>query len=579
MSSIDTLKIKKLFQEERFSEIIFEIESLTSEKNRSPTLHNLLGVCRASQKGRSKRDIEHAFEDFETAFEKDNLGEISLEALCNHIKLCAEMGRRESDLINKMIIAEKMYLKAEKKFSDNERFILTGLDMYKYLLKHEERIKKVDQLINKKKLNKILGTIYIVTHLYTNKWGQKDFWEFQKKFTKVFKVYNAKKLSKIDINKKKIKVGFLSSDYLRSHSVTYFITNLIKDLKHTKFETHGLSLLKSNEHDETTEKFITLFDNWIVLGEKTDQDIINIIQDLNIDILIDLTGLFGNNRVNIFNTRICPLQISWLGFNHSTGLKEVDYILADKNTVKDEEKYYGSKIYKLPKIFNSHRGFEHKRYFNELPYKKNGYFTFGSLNNFMKINDEVLDVWTKILKKVKNSRIILKSSLNVCEDVIMKKFEKEGLINCVEILKKTKGNDFLSHINVYDKIDLCLDPFPFSGVTTSCEALWKNVPVVNKTGYNFITRTGESIMKNANLNNFIATSNDEYIEKAVFFANNIDELEKVRKELFDKVLETPLFDTTSFSNDFCEALENMLNSKLKNTKTDSEFFNSMNKPS
>jgi len=287
---------------------------------------------------------------------------------------------------------------------------------------------------------------------------------------------------------------------------------------------------------------------------------------LNIDILIDLTGLFGNNRVNIFNTRICPLQISWLGFNHSTGLKEVDYILADKNTVKDEEKFYGPKIYKLPNIFNSHCGFEHKRYFNELPYKKNGYFTFGSLNNFMKINEDVLDVWTKILKKVKNSRIILKSSLYVCEDVILKKFEKEGLINCVEILKKTKSNDFLSHLNVYDKIDLCLDPFPFSGVTTSCEALWKNVPIINKTGYNFITRTGESIMKNANLNNFIATSNEEYIEKAVFFANNIDELEKVRKELFDKVLETPIFDTTSFSTDFCVALENMLNSVNKNYK-------------
>ena len=152
MSSIDIFKIKKLFQEERFPEIIFEIESLTSEKTRSATLHNILGVCRVSQKARSKRDIDYAFEDFETAFEKDNLGEISLEALCNYIKLCAEMGRREDNLINKMMIAEKMYLKAEKKFSDNERFILTGLDMYKYLLKHEERIQKVDQLLKKKKV-------------------------------------------------------------------------------------------------------------------------------------------------------------------------------------------------------------------------------------------------------------------------------------------------------------------------------------------------------------------------------------------------------------------------------------------
>ena len=557
MSGIDIFKIKRFFQEKRFSEIIFEIESLTSEQNRSASLHNLLGVCRAAQKARTDRDVKHAFNDFETAFNKDNLGEISLDSLCNYIKLCAEMGRLESDLVNYMLVAEKMYLKAEKKFSNNVRYIGHGLDVYKYLLKHEERIKKADEIINLKSLNKLFGTIYINSQMYIDKWGQKDFWEFQKKFAKLFKVYNAKKISKIDLNKKKIKVGFLSPDFYKSHSVTYFIKDLVEDLKFTKFETHGLSLLKSNEHDETTEKFIPLFDNWVVLGGKTDQEIIDIIQNLKIDILIDLNGMWHNNRLNIFNTRICPLQISWLGFNNSTGLKEVDFILADKNTIKDEEKYYGSKIYKLPKIWNSHCGFELKRNFNELPLKKNGYFTFGSLNNFMKLNDQVLDVWVKILKKVKNSRIILKSSLYVCEDVIKKKFEKEGLINSVEILKKTKRNDFSSHINIYDKIDLCLDTFPYNGVTTTIEALWKNVPVLTKAGYNFNSRCGESILKNANIKDFIATSNDDYIEKAIFYANNINELDKNRKNLFNQIKETPLFDTKGFSDDFCQALENM----------------------
>ena len=92
------------------------------------------------------------------------------------------------------------------------------------------------------------------------------------------------------------------------------------------------------------------------------------------------------------------------------------------------------------------------------------------------------------------------------------------MIDSVEILKKTKRNDFLSHINVYNKIDLCLDTFPFNGVTTTFEALWKNVPVITKTGYNFNSRCGESILKNANIDNFIATSNEDYIEKAVFYA-------------------------------------------------------------
>ena len=138
------------------------------------------------------------------------------------------------------------------------------------------------------------------------------------------------------------------------------------------------------------------------------------------------------------------------------------------------------------------------------------------------------------------------------------------MIDAIEILKKTKRNDFLSHINLYDKIDLCLDTFPFNGVTTTFEALWKNVPVITKAGYNFNSRCGESILKNANIENFIASSNDDYIKKAFFYSNNINELDKARKHLFDKINDTPLFDTNRFSIDFCEALEKMQKIKSKN---------------
>ena len=558
MSSIDLPEIKKLLQEKKYSKIIFEIEGSTLEKNRPAYLHNLLGVCRASQKGRTEMDAQYALKDFEAAFYKDNLGPISLDALCSHITLCAEMGRRESDLVNNMVTSEKMYLEAEKKFSKNEKFIGYGLDLYKYLLKHKERISKLEEMLGFNDLNKLLGTIYISSQMYLSNWKQNDFEKFQKKFSKIFKNYNVNDLSKVNVNKEKIKIGFLSSDFYKSHSITYFIKNLIKDLKQTKFETYGLSLIKIEQHDETTDELKDLFDNWSDLGEKSDQDTVNIIQKLNIDVLVDLAGLWSSNKISIFNTRICPLQVSWLGFNNSTGMTKVDFILADVNTVKDEEKYYGSKIYKFPKIWNSHCGFKIKRYFNELPIKKNGHITFGSLNNFMKVNEEVLDVWINILKNIKNSKIILKSSLYICEDVIRKKFEKEGLKDSIQILKKTRRNEFLSHINVYDKIDICLDTFPFNGVTTTIEALWKNVPVLTKAGYNFNSRCGESILKSANLEKFIATSNEDYIKKAVYYANNINELEKVRINLYNNIEKSAIFDTKQFTKDFCKAIDKML---------------------
>ena len=558
MSSIDLPEIKKLLQEKKYSKIIFEIEGSTLEKNRPAYLHNLLGVCRASQKGRTEMDAQYALKDFEAAFYKDNLGPISLDALCSHITLCAEMGRRESDLVNNMVTSEKMYLEAEKKFSKNEKFIGYGLDLYKYLLKHKERISKLEEMLGFNDLNKLLGTIYISSQMYLSNWKQNDFEKFQKKFSKIFKNYNVNDLSKVNVNKEKIKIGFLSPDFYKSHSITYFIKNLIKDLKQTKFETYGLSLIKIEQHDETTDELKDLFDNWSDLGEKSDQDTVNIIQKLNIDVLVDLAGLWSSNKISIFNTRICPLQVSWLGFNNSTGMTKVDFILADVNTVKDEEKYYGSKIYKFPKIWNSHCGFKIKRYFNELPIKKNGHITFGSLNNFMKVNEEVLDVWINILKNIKNSKIILKSSLYICEDVIRKKFEKEGLKDSIQILKKTRRNEFLSHINVYDKIDICLDTFPFNGVTTTIEALWKNVPVLTKAGYNFNSRCGESILKSANLEKFIATSNEDYIKKAVYYANNINELEKVRINLYNNIEKSAIFDTKQFTKDFCKAIDKML---------------------
>ena len=387
MSEVNLSKLKKLFQEKRYSEIIFNIEGSTTESNRSSGLHNLLGVCRASQKGKSDRDVQHALDDFKAAFYKDKFGEISLESLCNHIKLCAEMGRKDSELLNNMLTSEKMYLEAEKKFSDNYRYLAHGIDLYKYLLKHEERISVIEKIL-KSKSNKLFGSLYITSQMYMNNWSQKNFSEFQKKFSNLFGVLDTKKVEKVNSETKKIKVGFLSPDFRQSHSISYFIKNLIIDLKQTKFETYGLSLLEINEHDETTEFFKEYFDKWIDLGGKSDQEIVNSIQNSNVHILIDLAGLWSANRANIFNTRICALQINWLGFNNSCGLKEMDFILADKRTVKDEEEYYGTKIYKLPKIWNSHSGFEYKRVYTDLPFKNNDFFTFGSLNNFMKINKE-----------------------------------------------------------------------------------------------------------------------------------------------------------------------------------------------
>ena len=208
MSNVDLKNIQKLLQGKEYSKIILEIESQTVEKNRSAALHNLLGFCRASQKGKTDRDVQYALNDFEAAFYKDNLGQISLDSLCSHITLCAEMGRKDNNLVNNFLISEKMYLEAKKKFSKNERYLSFGIDLYKYLLKHKKKISILEEIINSKELNKIYGSSYITSNMYLPIWKQKNFAEFQKKFSNLFHVLDSKKPTKIDLTKKKINVGF-----------------------------------------------------------------------------------------------------------------------------------------------------------------------------------------------------------------------------------------------------------------------------------------------------------------------------------------------------------------------------------
>jgi predicted O-linked N-acetylglucosamine transferase (SPINDLY family) len=288
------------------------------------------------------------------------------------------------------------------------------------------------------------------------------------------------------------------------------------------------------------------------------QELINLIQEKKIEILFDIMGYTWAERIEILNSRVSPIQISWLAYLNSIGFKNIDYMIADENLIKkDEEKFYSEKVIRLPEIWNAHSGFSHKRNFNRLPSLKNNHFHFGSFNNFKKISDEVVETWSKILKKVDNSKLILKSSEISDNEIIMNKFEKFKAHNQVTILNRSDFPDNLSHLKSYINIDLAFDTFPYNGVTTTFEALWMNVPVLVLQGNNFLSRCGESIIKNANLNELIAKDRDDYVRKAIQLAENKDKLINIRENIYNKILATPLFDTNKFTKNFSEILCNL----------------------
>ena len=152
----------------------------------------------------------------------------------------------------------------------------------------------------------------------------------------------------------------------------------------------------------------------------------------------------------------------------------MDYLLADRNLIRpEEEKYYSEKIIYLPNIWNCHSGYPYERSESLMPMETNNYITFGSFNNFRKINEEVIETWSSILKTVKNSKLLLKTSIATSKEFYQKKFDDYGVLKFITFSDYNKS--FKDHLNEYKKIDIALDTFPWNGVTTTLESIWMNV--------------------------------------------------------------------------------------------------------
>ena len=286
----------------------------------------------------------------------------------------------------------------------------------------------------------------------------------------------------------------------------------------------------------------------------SDLDVINLVREDKVDILIDMMGMSSNHRLSLYKNRLAPKQITWCGYCNTTGIKEMDYIVVDKNVVnQNEENLYSEKMLYLDSIWNCHSGYDFNRKINTAPFLKNKFITFGSFNNFNKINNKVIKVWSSILKEIKNSKLLLKSSTAFLRSAMIKKFEAEGVINSVEFLSFNKSVE--EHLNQYKKIDIALDTFPHNGVTTSFEAIWMGVPVIAMKGHNFISRSGESINKNLGLPELISANEGDYLKKAIQLSNNPKKLLEYRDYIYANALNTPLFDKEQFSKQFFSALE------------------------
>ena len=545
MNDIKVIKVKKLLAKKNFEEAIVLIESTFSNIEKTSEILNILGVCKLQKKNSNDFDLLSAIENFRDCYLKEKNTNQGIESLLNFIA--------SSNKANQYNDSIKYFKETELTMGYIRKLFLSIVNVYKILNDVESVIYYLKKIMeNDNGLKSDTLKRYIFFNSYLNKWSQKDFFVNSIKLEEILPQYN---FDTINVRKnKKIRLAFLSSDTKNNHSVVNFLKTILKNVDKKKFELIFFSNCEINKEKESSIDLKIYFDEWINIEKLSDIESISIIRKNNINIIIDLMGLSSSNRITLFKNRLAPIQVLWLGYNNTSGLNQMDYLIADPNLIKKNEvKLYSEKILFLPNIWNCHSGLGILRKENPAPLMKNKYITFGSFNNTNKISDEVVSVWSKILKSINNSRLIIKSSHTYSDKTLKEKFEKNKVLNLITFLGKK--NSFEEHINEYKKIDIALDTFPYNGVTTSFEAIWMGVPVLTLKGFNPNSRAGESINKNLNMSYLIADNKDEYVLKAVELSKNFEKVIEIRKNLFDKALESNLFNEKKFSKEFYESLE------------------------
>ena len=549
-------ELQNLFKEKKYSEIIFEITSKTKEEDRNAGLHVMLGISRMSLGKKDKDLVSLAVNDFKKGYLKEKESVNGLNALTNFVIASSILSDFENSIVDFDEIIN-FYQSSPKPFNDQRPIniamstVYSRLSDYKGMLFHLEKVIKSKNFISNDLCN------YGYWRCFDKSWLQSDFFDYGKFVEKNLAEYPQNQIVKLTNTKnKKINLGILSADLKSGHSITFFLKTILSN--HNKNEVEIYLFSNQIDIDSISNEISGLVHKIIDISRLNDLNALNKIRQFNLDIMIDVMGYTSRNRIGLFKNRIAKKQVLWMGYCNTTGLKNMDYIIADRNLIYENEKdLYSEQIIYMPEIWNTHCGFDFERIETPPPLIKNNYITFGSFNNPAKITKNVIDCWSNILKKVKGSKLIIKCSNDKKKfDRIESLMKEKGVLDSVIFHKRFEEKK--DHLNLYNEIDIALDTFPYNGVTTSFEAIWMGVPVLTLAGYNFNSRCGESINKNLKMEQLIAKNEEEYVSKAVNLSSDREKFMDLRKSIFQDALKTPLFNQENFSKFFFKALEEII---------------------
>lgn len=356
-----------------------------------------------------------------------------------------------------------------------------------------------------------------------------------------------------------LRIGLVSGD-LCNHPVGFFIEGVLEALSVGAAGKMELVAYASRERDDPTSRRLkTLCHAWHSVAGLSDESLARLIHSNRIDILIDLSGHTAHSRLPMFAWKPAPVQVSWLGYFATTGVKEMDYFLADPWTLPpSEEAYFTEKVWRMPETRLCFTPPDIAVNTGPLPALEKGYLTFGCFNNLSKMNDEVVSLWSRIMASVPGSRLFLKYrqlNENTMQQEVIKRFAAHGIDPRRLIMEGHDSRD--DYLAAYRRVDIGLDPFPFPGGTTTAESLWMGVPVLTLTGERFLSRQGVGLLLNAGLPEWVASDHADYVGRAVSYAANLERLAELRGRLRNQVLSSPVFDAARFARHFEAALRDI----------------------
>jgi protein O-GlcNAc transferase len=344
---------------------------------------------------------------------------------------------------------------------------------------------------------------------------------------------------------RRLRIGYVSAD-LREHAAAYYLEPILAAHDRQRFEIFCYADVP--DADAVTQRFQRYADQWRSLVGMADEQAAEAIRQDGIDILVDLSGHTGRNRLLVFARKPAPVQASYLGYLGTTGLAAIDYYLtdADADPVGQAEAHYQEQLIRLPQSAFCYQPGSAPDV-GQLPDLQSGRITFGCLNILAKVSEEVLVLWSRVLTAVSGSRIMLRTGAGrEAEERVRRTLADHGIAQERVLFLGHTATRF-DYLKLFQEVDLSLDPFPYNGVTTTCDSLWMGVPVLTLAGRMCAARQGVRFLRSVGLEELITETPEAHVRLAIGLAHDLPRLATLRDGLRERMSRSPLMDGTGLT--------------------------------